>query len=155
MTARDDFRALAHFDVHARELQDLSDEWFDRSGLTVSSLPGAAVACKTQTCPVDPLATAMLKYWAVEPGRDEETHLVQITLLALAFGSSIGAERMWGFIKGGPTGHAQHLIEFLDQVVANGACERVIGEEMDEGDFSMGVFYIADIDKARRWMHGR
>ena len=154
MTARDDFRALAHFDVHARELQDLSDEWFDRSGLTVSSLPGAAVACKTQTCPVDPLATAMLKYWAVEPGRDEETHLVQITLLALAFGSSIGAERMWGFIKGGPTGHAQHLIEFLDQVVANGACERVTGEEIDEGDFTGGVFYIADIGKARRWMNG-
>ena len=155
MTTRDDFRALARFDVHARELQDLSDEWFDRSGLTVSSLPGAAVACKTQTCPVDPLATAMLKYWAVEPGRDEETHLVQITLLALAFGSSIGAERMWGFIKGGPTGHAQHLIEFLDQVVANGACERVTGEEIDEGDFTGGVFYIADIDKARRWMNGR
>lgn len=154
MTARDDFRALAHFDVHARELKDLSDEWFDRSGLTVRSLPGAAVACKAQTCPVDPLATAMLKYWAVEPGLEEQTHLVQITLLALAFGSSIGAERMWGFIKGGPTGHARHLIEFLDQVVASGACERVTGEETDEGDFTGGVFYIADIGKARRWMNG-
>ena len=155
MTARDDFRALARFDVHARELQDLSDKWFEDSKLTVSSLPGAAVACKRQTCPVDPLATAMLKYWAVEPGRDEETHMVQITLLALGYGTSIGAERMWGFIKGGPTGHAQHLIEFLDQVVANGDCERVIGEEMDEGDFSGGVFYIADIGKARRWMNGQ
>ena len=150
-TSLDDFRALARFDVHARELQDLSDEWFEDSKLTVSSLPGAAVACKRQTCPVDPLATAQLKYWAVEPGRDEETHLVQITLLALAFGSSIGAERMWGFIKGGPTGHARHLIEFLDQVVLSGACEKVPGE----GDFTGGVFYIADIGKARRWMNGR
>ena len=81
--------------------------------------------------------------------------MIQITLLALAFGTSIGAERMWGFIKGGPTGHAQHLIEFLDQVVANGACERVPGEVMDEGDFSDGTFYIADIAKARRWMNAR
>ena len=155
MTAQDDFRALAHFDVHARELQDLSDEWMDRSGLTARSLPGAAVLCKREVCPVDPLAEAQLKYWTVEPGREEETHLIQITLLALAFGSSIGAERMWGFIKGGPTGHARHLIEFLDQVVANGACEKVAGEETDEDDFTGGVFYIADIGKARRWMNGR
>ena len=155
MTARDDFRDLARFDVHARELQDLSDEWFEDSKLTVSSLPGAAVACKREVCPVDPLATAMLKYWAVEPERDGRAHMIRVTLLALEYGTSIGAERMWGFIKGGPTGHAQHLIEFLDQVVANGACERVPGGEMDEGDFSDGVFYIADIGKARRWMNAR
>ena len=155
MTARDDFRALAHFDVHARELQDLSDKWFEDSKLTVSSLPGAAVACKREVCPVNPLATAMLKYWAVEPERNGRAHMIRVTLLALEYGTSIGAERMWGFIKGGPTGHAQHLIEFLDQVVANGACERVTGEEMDEGDFSSGVFYIADIGKARRWMNAK
>ena len=155
MTAQDDFRALAHFDIHARELKDLSDEWFERSGHTVSSVPGAAVACRTETCPVDPLATAKLAYWAVEPGRNGRAHLIQTTVLALDYGASIGAERMWGFIKGGPTGHARHLIEFLDQVVLSGACERVPGEETDAGDFTGGVFYIADIGKARRWMNGR
>jgi len=143
-------RELAAKHAHTRALTNKPDTWFAASGLTVRDVPGSSVAIKELPCPVEPSATAMIKYWAADK-RTGIRHFIQASLQALAQADRIGSPAIWGWIKD----DAPHLNAFLDQVVADGACRKVRGDKSVEGDFSGGTFYIADVDDARRWMNGR
>ena len=154
MTDRDRFRELAANDVHARELAEASDGWFSRSGLTIKSTPGAAIAMAVEECPVDPRARAKIAYWTVDLAHPRLRRALTVTTRHALDYAEAHNTKVWGFGSGAD--HGQHLYSFIQRIVDAGACKKIVTSPPEEGqpDFSRGMFYVASVGPAREFLRG-
>ncbi len=159
MIAGDDLRLLAADDPHARALVaewhgGITDDYLQRKGVIVISVQGrdgpvAAMALRNNTCPIDRTATWQIVYWTADrtlSPRALRRALVDSMHEAVVMGLAEGSKKGWGLVDVGDA--HEHLSDFLDEVVDAGACEK---KELDAG-VELTTYYIADLEKARRFM---
>ncbi len=141
MTAIDDLRYLSTVDRHHGRFVDASDGWFERSGfitLSEQARDGAPLVAVNlrypEPCFLDPAADMHIVHWLANLEVDKR-------LLAVAFVRNIeainvemgkvGATQVWGMVPKSAT----HLTDFLDRAAAAGACKRIDGADVNEGEF--------------------
>ncbi len=160
MPIRDEVEAfafLAQRESHHRGIRYANTQWAADRGLRLlaegkdDQTPRTAIAIKAEVCPIDPLATAFIKFWVSDlavPPDELAVYLAKVLVRAIDWCAANGHDRLWGFV---PL-NAPHLLTLLDAPAGRGLIERThfapltALEQQDPElvDYSPGVFYITD-----------
>lgn len=162
--ARDDLRLLGGIDKRHRFLADVPDRWFQNKGYTALSArhadgtPLVGVLLQyPSVCPIDPTAEMQIKYWVGNLDRRAEllpAFIANIVAINTEMGH-LGVARVWGLVPK----TADHLVGFLDDVAAAGACVRTDGAGVSldasaESDYRNFYFYVGERETVTRFLMG-
>ena len=166
MTIESDIRFLAELDPRHAQLRRVSDRWLNALGRAIlmqhdtDGVPLVGCVLRSAVCPIDPTAELQIEFWIANLDRRRKLRraFVRSSLATVREMRTRGAARVWGFVPK----KADHLVTFLDRVVAAGRCERWDGDEIKAlitaddiiPAFENHAFYISPLDDAETFMRG-